>query len=211
MTKWARMSLVLGVAGVLGAIGVGAETWAQDAGRLARGRPGGAFLFSEGRDFGRGERMGARVLAMLDNDHVKSALGLSDDQSSRLRQIVVDTQKSNITTGAEMRVRGIELRELLRADNPDRDAVMKKIDQISTLRTEMLKQDVDALLKAKTVLTPEQQKKIRTFIENRAAMGGGGFGWQRTNPGEHRFGAHPPSPPEAPATPKPPDSPPQQQ
>ncbi|HET7842449.1 MAG TPA: periplasmic heavy metal sensor, partial [Terriglobia bacterium] len=148
------------------------------------------------------------------NDRVKTALELSDDQTTRLRQIVVDTQKSNITTGAEMSVRGIELRELLRADNPDRDAVMKKIDQISGLRTEMLKRDVDSLLKAKTVLTPEQQKKIRTFMENRRAgslLGGGAMGRQGMNPGERRFGPHPPDAPQAPAPPKSPEASPQQQ
>lgn len=213
MTKWGRVGLAVGAAVVLGGLAVGAATWAQESGRFERGRQGGEFQFGEGRDFGRGQRMGARMLAMLDDDRVKSALGLTDDQTSRLRQIVVDTQKSGITTGAEMAVRGIELRELLRADNPDRDTVMKKIDQISALRTEMLKQDVDALLKAKTVLTPEQQKKIRTFIERHragGAMGGGAFGWHGMNPGGRGFGPHPPSGPEAPAAPKSPDSPPQQ-
>ncbi len=203
MKNWTRVGLALGVAVILGGMAVGALTWAQDATRLEFGRQTSGFRLGEGSDFGNGRRMGARLLAMLDSDHVKTALGLTDDQTSRLRQIVVDTQKSNITTGSEMAVRGIELRELLRADNPDRDSVMKKIDQISALRTEMLKQDVDALLKAKTVLTPEQQKKIRTFIENHRAgnpMGGGAFGGRGMGPG-----AHPPDNPPSPR--KSPDSP----
>jgi Spy/CpxP family protein refolding chaperone len=213
MTKWARMGLAVGAAVVLAGLSVGAETWAQEAGHFEGGREGGQFQFGEARDFGHGQRMGARLLAMLENDRVKSALGLTDDQTARLRQIVVDTQKSNITTGAEMAVRGIELRELLRVDSPDRDAVMKKIDQISALRTGILKQDVDALLKAKTVLTPEQQKKIRTFIERHRAggeMGGGTFVWHGTTPGGRGFGPHPPKGPEAPAAPKSSESPPQQ-
>jgi Spy/CpxP family protein refolding chaperone len=122
---------------------------------------------------------------------------------------VLDTEKSNIKTRAEVQVRGIELRELLRADNPDRDAVMKKIDEISALRTEMAKEDVDALLQAKSVLTPEQQKKIRNFIEmRRAGMGmernGRTFVWHQRGGGMMRT-------PQAPAAPKPPAAPPDQQ
>jgi periplasmic protein CpxP/Spy len=213
MTKWIRVSLVLGAVVVLAGLMVGAETWAQEAVRVRGTRGSDSFQFGERGGFGRQQRMGARLLAMLDNDRVKTALGLTDDQSSRLRQIVVDTQKTNIKTGADMAVRGIELRELLRADNPDHDAVMKKVDQIAALRAEMTKQDVEALLSAKSVLTPEQQKKIRTFIEHRRAagfMGGGAFGRHGAGQGERRFGAHPWGGPGAPDQPKSPDSPPQQ-
>ncbi len=211
MTKWMRVGIALGVAVVLGGLTVGAVSWAQEAGHFRTAGPGGEFRargFAEGRDFGHGRQIGARLLAMLDNDRVKTALGLTEDQSNRLRQIVLDTEKSNIKTRAEVQVRGIELRELLRADNPDRDAVMKKIDEISALRTEMAKEDVDALLKAKSVLTPEQQKKIRNFIEmRRAGMGmerdSRTFGWHRQGGGTMRA-------PQAPAAPKPPAAPPDQ-
>lgn len=210
MANWGKVGLALGAAVVLGGLSVGAMTWAQQTERMGRSFGGGGFQIGEGREFGRGARMGARLLAFLDDDRVKSALSLTDEQTNRLRQIVVDTQKSNIKTGADMAVRGIELRELLRADNPDRDAVMKKVDQISMLRSEMMKQDVEALLNAKTVLTPEQQKKIRAFIERRRAGGamGGAFGWRGMNPG--RPGMHAPEGPQAPGPPKSPDSPPQQ-
>jgi Spy/CpxP family protein refolding chaperone len=214
MTKWARVGLALGAAIVLAGLSVGAETWAQEAVRGERTRGSGGFRFGEGRDFGRGRRMGGRLLAMLDNDHVKSALSLTDDQSNRLRQIVVDTEKNNIKTRADMAVRGIELRELLRADNPDRDAVMKKLDEISALRSDMMKQDVQALLSAKSVLTPEQQKKIRTFIESRRGsgfMGGNGFGRQGAGPGMRRFRPQGPAGPDGPPAPGSPDATPQQQ
>jgi protein CpxP len=218
MTTWTRVGVAVGVAVILGGLTVGMVTWAQEAGHFRTGGPDGEFrggAFAEGRNFGGGPRMGARLLAMLDNDRVKSELGLSDDQTSRLRQIVVDTQKSTIKSGAEIAVRGIELRELLRADKPDRQAVMKKVDEISALRTEMMKQDMDALLTAKSVLTPEQQKKIRSFIERRRAGNGVGersFRWHEEPPRDGpRFGPHPMHAPEPPAPPKAPEAPAQQQ
>lgn len=214
MTKRIKVGVAVGAALILGGLAVGAATWAQEAGHFQTGGPDGEFRrggFAEGRDFGGGQRMGARLLAMLDNDRVKSELGLSDDQTNRLRQIVVQTQKSTIKTGADMAVRGIELRELLRADNPDRQAVMKKIDEISALRTEMMKRNMEALLSAKTVLTPEQQKKIRSFIEGRRAAGPlrNQFFGRRVPPaaGGEGFRPHPPRAPEAPAPPKAPDAP----
>lgn len=214
MIKCIRVGLAVGAAIVLGFVSLGAQSWGQDNVRFGSARGAGGFQFSEGRTFGRGHGRSARLLAMLDNDRVKSALGLTDDQSNRLRQIVVDTQKNNIKTRADMAVRGIELRELLRADNPDRDAVMKKLDEISALRSDVMKQDVQALLSAKSVLTPEQQKKIRTYMESRRAsefMGGRGSGRQEAGPGMRRFGHRGPDGPGGPPAPGTPDAAPQQQ
>jgi Spy/CpxP family protein refolding chaperone len=212
MTRWTRMGMAVGAAIVMGGLAVGALAWAQEAGRYRAGS-GTEFrrgVFGEGAGFGRETRLSARLLAMLNSDRVKTALGLTADQTSQLREIVVNTQKSNIKTRADLAVRGIELRELLRADNPNRDAVMKKIDEISALRTEMMKEDAGALLSAKKVLTPEQQEKIRTFLERRrarAATPGRNFRWREEGPGRRM---RPITPPNAPSGPNPPDAPQQQ-
>ncbi|MGE5325980.1 MAG: Spy/CpxP family protein refolding chaperone [Deltaproteobacteria bacterium] len=214
MTKRIRMGLAMGAAILLGLISMGAQSWAQENIRFGSARAQAGFQFRDGRGFGHGgPMMGGRLLAMLDSARVKTALGLTDDQSNRLRQIVIDTEKNTIKTRADMAVRQIELRELMRADNPDRDAVMKKLDEVSALRSQMMKQHVEALLSAKSVLTPEQQKKIRTFIENRRAEGfmrGSGSGWQGARRG--RFGGPAGSAgPGRPPAPGAPDAAPQQQ
>jgi Spy/CpxP family protein refolding chaperone len=114
---------------------------------------------------------------MLDNGRIKAYLNLTDPQVDRLRQVLVETEKSAVKTRAEMAVAGIELRELLRADKPDREAVMKKVQEISNLRAELMKQHVEALLAAKSLLTPEQQKKFRTYME----------GWRGAERWQERF------------------------
>jgi Spy/CpxP family protein refolding chaperone len=118
--------------------------------------------------------MGQRVLALLDNDQFRAKMNLTDDQASRLRQIVVNTEKSAIETRAQMAVEGIELREMLRADKPDQDAVMKKVEKISSLRGQMMKDGIQAILEAKAVLTPQQQKQFRQFMQSRFSRGGWG-------------------------------------
>ena len=152
-----------------------------------------------GHGFGPGHEMGQRLLAMLDNDRVKAYLNLSEPQAQQLRKIVVDNEKSGVQTRAQLEVRGIELREMLRADQPDSDAVMKKVQENSDLRGQEMKQHIQALLEAQKVLTPEQRKKVRQFIENREA-----FGMRNRTFGEHRgFTARPHEGPGVPPAPTP--------
>jgi len=150
---------------------------------------------------------GEHLLRMAENPRVRQYLGLTDEQVGRLHKIGVDAQKASVQTGADMQLRHIELRELLRADNPDHDAIMKKLDEVNALRGKMEKQRVETMLQARGVLTPEQLKKIKTFWENRGAGGG----MQRGPMMERRGGmGHPPGHPGmAPggSTPKPPEPP----
>jgi len=108
-----------------------------------------------------------RLLALLESDRTKIYLGLADPQVERLRQIAVETEKANVKTGAEIKVRSIELRESLRADKPDRDEILKQVQEISDLRREMMKHNVEAILAAKAVLSPEQQRRVFSLLENR--------------------------------------------
>ena len=108
-----------------------------------------------------------RLLALLESDRIRIYLRLEDPQVERLRQIVVETEKANVKTRAEIEVRSIELREALRADKPDRDEILKQVQEISDLRREMMKHNVEAILAAKAALSPEQQKRLFSLLENR--------------------------------------------
>ena len=105
----------------------------------------------------------------FNEDELKETLGKKNIAYIRLEKLggLRHTTKASIKTGADLAVRRIELRELLRADNPDRDAATKKVQEISNLRGELIKLRVEAMIAAKKVLTPEQQKKIRAFREMR--------------------------------------------
>jgi Spy/CpxP family protein refolding chaperone len=189
MKKW----MVIGSAMVLGLVSLGLIA------RSVERRPW------EGAWEGRARpRMGPRLLAMLDNDRVKTYLNLTDPQVDRLRQIVVESEKASVKSRADLSVRGIELRELLRADKPDREAIMKKVDELSSLRADLMKQRVDALLAAKSVLTPEQQKKVRSFLERREGFGMRGEQFRGRRGG---WGPPPDAPPRPPRSPAPPGAP----
>ena len=100
-------------------------------------------------------------------------LNLTDQQADSLRKIIVDTETFTIKTGAGIAVDSIDLRELLRADKPDRAEVMRKGDEISKSTSQLINHYLDAMLAAKAVLTPEQQKMIRAYIERGAACSPG--------------------------------------
>ncbi len=153
-----------------------------------------------------GERMGhgPGLMALINNSRLRTYLDLTDSQVSQLRKIAVDAEIATVKDRADVRVRGIELRELLRAENPDRDAIMQKVQEISQARERLMKQRIDALLAAQKVLTPDQQKKARSFIESH-----GMWGARRSRFGEHRGGPmmHRPSQPMRPQVPANPEGP----
>jgi Heavy-metal resistance len=115
-------------------------------------------------------QMVSRLLAALDDTRVRTMLGLTDQQADSLRKIVIDTETFTITTGAAIAVNSLELRELLRADKPDRAAVKSKGDEISKSTSDLVSRYLDAMLAAKEILTPEQQKMIRSFMANGAPV-----------------------------------------
>ena len=141
--------------------------------RMGMGRGGGRRMGMR-RGGQRGFGGGAGLLRMAENPRVRTALGLSDEQVARLHKIGVDAQKASVQTRADMQLHQIELRELMRADNPDHDAIMAKLDQVNALQGKMQKARVETMLSARGVLTADQIKKVKTFMENRGAAGGPG-------------------------------------
>jgi Spy/CpxP family protein refolding chaperone len=110
----------------------------------------------------------SRLLAALDDTRLRTMLGLTEQQADSLRKIVVDTETFTIRTGAVIAVDSIDLRELLRTDKPDKAAVMSKGDEISKSTSLLINHYLDAMLDAKAILTPEQQKMIRAYLESGA-------------------------------------------
>jgi len=162
------------------------------------GRPG----FGGGHGFGGG----GGLMRMAENPRVRQYLGLTDDQVKRLHTLSLDAEKASVQTRADMQLRHIELRELMRADNPDQSAIMAKMDEVNELRGKMEKQRVQTMLTARGVLTPDQIKKVKAFMENRGAGGGMERGPMERHMGPGRPPAHgagpggtPPKPPAPPA------------
>jgi len=110
----------------------------------------------------------SRLMSALDDPRAQKMLGISQEQADSLRKIVTDTEIFTIQRGANIAVDSIELKELLRADKPDKAAVMSKGNEISKDTSDLISHYLGAILDAKTILTPQQQQMIREYLENGA-------------------------------------------
>lgn len=115
-------------------------------------------------------RVFARLQAALDNPRIRTRLKLTDQQANSLRKILVGTETYAVTHGAAVLADAIEERELLRADKPDKTAVMAKGAAISKSVSLLIDHALDAILAAKAILTPAQQEMIREYLTGGARM-----------------------------------------
>ena len=115
-------------------------------------------------------QMVARLSRALDDADVRAKIGISDEQADQLRKIMTDTEIFTIQTGASIAVDSIQLKELLRPDKPDKAAVMSKGDEISKATSALISHYLGAIVEAKTILTPEQQKKLSEYVDGDAPM-----------------------------------------
>ncbi len=149
--------------------GGGPRGFGHDGGEGFRGHEGFGGWEHGGMHHGFGGGEGLTRLA--ENPHLRAFLDLTDDQVQRLHQIGVESEKASIQNRADMELKHLELRELLRADNPDHDAIMSKLDEVNATRGKIEKQRMEAMLNARSVLTPDQLKKLKEFREHRGPEG----------------------------------------
>jgi Spy/CpxP family protein refolding chaperone len=136
----------------------------------------------DGRGMGmrsHGRRRGEFVLARIVNDPgLRERLGITPDQAAKIRQQTADFRKSQIRNRADLEVKRLELRELVQADNPDRNAIDRKLQEISAAQLTQSKSAIDFRLDMRSALTPEQRQKLQQMREER----GRGFGGQHGGP-----------------------------
>jgi Spy/CpxP family protein refolding chaperone len=110
---------------------------------------------------GRNQGQGERLLGALNRPEVQKALGLTEEQRKKIEDIAFNAEKSAIPQRAALQVQRLELRRLMRADNPDRPAIEKKIQEIAQAQTALSRTRINTMLDVRGVLTKEQRDKIR--------------------------------------------------
>jgi Spy/CpxP family protein refolding chaperone len=94
-------------------------------------------------------------------EHIAGELGLSDAVRKQVKDAIYDATKQSIALAAEVAQARLETRRLLEQDKPDAEAVLKQVDKVGQLKTEMAKVRVRTMLKIMGMLTPEQRKKLK--------------------------------------------------
>jgi Spy/CpxP family protein refolding chaperone len=102
-------------------------------------------------------------------DHIRMRAGiaqqldLTSEQRDRMAEIRERAEKRRIQASADLRIAAVDLRHLLRSDRPDRRAIDAQIDRLAAMRAGMMKARIGTMLEMRSVLSPEQQRKMREF------------------------------------------------
>ena len=118
-------------------------------------------------------------------------LNLTEAQKKDVDKIKFDTEKQAIAQRAKLATARVDLRQLLKAENPDRSAIEKKMNEIADLGVRQHMIRVDAWFSINKLLTPDQQKTWKEVLANAPAM--------HRNMMNHRGGRHPMMHPDKPA------------
>ena len=111
----------------------------------------------------RGVKQGGDIETILASEK----LDLTTEQRVRLQEMKQAFDKEAIMVRAKIKVKRVELEELLKKDNASADAVTVKVKEISDLNGELLLKGTLTRLKVREVLTPEQLKIARELIEKK--------------------------------------------
>jgi len=181
------MSMRRGLAGMLfGFIFLAmlvSNTQAQMCGGIGGGMPGSGMMGGMGhQDMGMMHGMGGMMGCgmMMNDDHPMwkhlMGLGLDDKQKDSLKALRSKTMKDVTKKMADKKIAGIELRDLLDKDPVDMKAVEASVKKSESLRTEILLAHIKAHEEMKSILTPDQRKKMKEMMEGGTGAGCGMMG-----------------------------------
>jgi Spy/CpxP family protein refolding chaperone len=99
-------------------------------------------------------------------------LKLNDQQKKDVDKIHSDAQKEQIDGHSEIAKARVELKDLLKADNPNQSSIEKKMNDISGLENQAQSKHLNVWFSINKLLTPDQQKVWKKTLANHGAMRG---------------------------------------
>ena len=137
--------------------------WAQEP-RMQG--PNGPRMMPRGPELGQGDSM-----AELLRPDVQKELAITAEQRKKLEDIRFNSEKESIQHRAARQIQHMELSRLMEADNPDRAAIDKKLQELVQEESALLRSSINTRLNSRAVLTAEQRTKLAQFRQNRMGRG----------------------------------------
>jgi Spy/CpxP family protein refolding chaperone len=139
------------------------------------------------------------------NPRIVEKLKLTDDQRKVMDGILQDHRVTLIDMRANVEKAEVQMQPLMRADQPNENAILAQIDKIAQARAELEKANARFLLAIRSKLTADQWKQVQDFRDSdrrhegwgrdghRPGMAGpdGQFHRQETPPAAGQQGAPP--------------------
>jgi Spy/CpxP family protein refolding chaperone len=127
--------------------------------------PGNGMRMGQGMGMGRG--MGPGMMAIWNDKELLKKAGISEAQANKIREMHFQNQKDQIKLGSDLRIKQLEMAELMDADKPDDGKILAKAKEVSDLREKLYLQGVQQRLAMKKLITPEQEEKLRDALQGR--------------------------------------------
>ncbi len=102
------------------------------------------------------------------NPKIVERLKLTDDQRKAMDGILQEHRMTLIDLRANVEKAELQMQPLMRADEPNENAILAQIDKIAQARAELEKGNARFLLAIRSKLTPDQWKQVQQFREDHA-------------------------------------------
>ncbi|NQS90497.1 periplasmic heavy metal sensor [Patescibacteria group bacterium] len=89
-----------------------------------------------------------------------SSLNLTPVQREEITKLKLSLQEEGVDLRTQLMKGEIELKKLWLEETPDRSKVYFLVGEMTSIRAEMQKKEINFLLRAKEILTPEQWRKL---------------------------------------------------
>ena len=92
-------------------------------------------------------------------------IGLTDEQRGKIESLLVDLEKASIKNESEIKLLELDLREGIKKDEINEEAVGKLIEKKFALKEEMAKEALKSYVALNKILTKDQVKSLKTLRE----------------------------------------------
>lgn len=100
------------------------------------------------------------------NEKILEKLNLTEDQSEKINDLRMKTQKEMIKLGASLSEKMIDLKNEMTKEKLDEGKINSMMSDISKIQTSLWTARMQAYLDGAKILTPEQRKKIRSYLSD---------------------------------------------
>jgi len=114
-----------------------------------------SFSFAQ-PGLGPGPNAGPNARSM--RQEMKAKLNLTEAQETQMQKLRFDLEKKQTTVQSKIKLLRIDMKELLAGENPEKNAIEKKMKEVSDLQLQEKLNVLDHMFTVKGILTPEQQK-----------------------------------------------------
>lgn len=104
---------------------------------------------------------------LVSNPELAEELEFSDDQMENLKKVRFETHEQLISLNAEKDRLALKQAQLTTEAAPDEEAIMKIIEDLGGVQTQIAKLRVRQLLAARQIMTPEQIQKAKDLFRER--------------------------------------------